>query len=163
MLRVSRAVFPLIGAGLIATLSLTASAQPQYPKPTDLPNPYRLVEGWPTLPKNMNGGRWGEVIRVNVRVTAISGLSSLFQHCAAHSAVCINRGPDNPPILSSILRPAVESFGAGLFAYPHGFTVDREGTYGPPTSMTLRWCWYTARNATGGDGQEVLALPNGQC
>jgi hypothetical protein len=40
--------------------------QTRYPKPTELPNPYRLVEGWPTLPKSMNGGRWGEVIRVHV-------------------------------------------------------------------------------------------------
>jgi hypothetical protein len=31
------------------------------PKPTGLPNPYRLVEGWPSLPQSMNGGHWGEV------------------------------------------------------------------------------------------------------
>src|SRR5213080_4958456 len=40
--------------------------QTPYPKPTELPNPYRLVEGWPSLPKTMNGGKWGEVIRVHV-------------------------------------------------------------------------------------------------
>src|SRR5213592_2426539 len=40
--------------------------QTQYPKPTELPDPYRLVEGWPSLPKTMNGGKWGEVIRVHV-------------------------------------------------------------------------------------------------
>lgn len=44
----------------------TAAWAQQYPKPTELPNPYRLAEGWPTIPKNMNGGHWGEVIRVHV-------------------------------------------------------------------------------------------------
>src|SRR3974390_610338 len=52
---------------LVASLAAAAHAQSsQYPKPTELPNPYRLVEGWPTLPESMNGGRWGEVIRVHV-------------------------------------------------------------------------------------------------
>ena len=55
------------GAVLVAAFAATASArQSAYPKPTELPNPYRLVEGWPTLPASMNGGRWGEVIRVHV-------------------------------------------------------------------------------------------------
>ena len=39
------------GMFLVASLATAARAQsPQYPKPTELPNPYRLVEGWPTLP-----------------------------------------------------------------------------------------------------------------
>ena len=52
----------------IAALAASAQAQQQahYPKPTELPNPYRLVEGWPTLPPSMNGGHWGEVIRVSI-------------------------------------------------------------------------------------------------
>src|SRR6476660_4034734 len=55
------------GMVLVASLATAARAQSsQYPKPTELPNPYRLVEGWPTLPESMNGGRWGEVIRVHV-------------------------------------------------------------------------------------------------
>src|SRR5262245_20424273 len=55
------------GMVLVASFATAARAQSsQYPKPTELPNPYRLVEGWPTLPESMNGGRWGEVIRVHV-------------------------------------------------------------------------------------------------
>src|ERR1700724_562928 len=42
------------------------SQQTHYPKQTQLPDAYRLVAGWPTLPKSMNGGYWGEVIRVSV-------------------------------------------------------------------------------------------------
>jgi hypothetical protein len=39
------------GMFLVASLAAAAHAQSsQYLKPTELPNPYRLVEGWPTLP-----------------------------------------------------------------------------------------------------------------
>src|SRR5207244_5565656 len=100
-----------------------------YPKPADLPNPYRLVEGWPTLPANMNGGRWGEVIRVHVDV---KGNVWIFHRCfnvvPAGSATCIGRGAANPPILE--FDPSgklLKSFGGGLFSYPHGFTFDGTG------------------------------------
>src|SRR6202166_13338 len=56
-------------AGIVLVVSLATAVRAQstqYPKPTELPNPYRLVESWPTLPESMNGGRWGEVIRVHV-------------------------------------------------------------------------------------------------
>src|SRR5438876_9314558 len=57
----------IAGIFLVASVATSARAQsPQYPKPSELPNPYRLVEGWPTLPSSMNGGRWGEFIRVHV-------------------------------------------------------------------------------------------------
>src|ERR1700722_18784551 len=59
-------VFAASAIVLAAFAAVAQAQQTQYPKPTELPNPYRLVEGWPTLPKNMNGGKWGEVIRVNV-------------------------------------------------------------------------------------------------
>src|ERR1700690_1788290 len=104
--------------------------QANYPKPSELPNPYRLVEGWPTLPKSMNGGRWGEVIRVHVHD---DGNIWVFQRCfntvPPGHATCIGRDASNPPILE--FDPSgkrLKSFGAGLFAYPHGFTVDREGS-----------------------------------
>ena len=112
----------------IAMLGAAASAQ-QYPKPTELPNPYRLVVGWPTLPKSMNGGRWGEVIRVHVHS---DGNIWVFHRCfntvPPGHATCIGRGCSNPPILE--FDPSgklLKSFGVGLFAYPHGFTVDGEG------------------------------------
>ena len=54
-----------------AVLAVSAAAgtvvyAQQYPKQTELPNPYRLVEKWPTLPKTMNGGQWGELIRADI-------------------------------------------------------------------------------------------------
>jgi DNA-binding beta-propeller fold protein YncE len=108
---------------------ITRAQETKYPKPSELPNPYRLVEGWPTLPKTMNGGQWGEVIRVHVDG---KGNIWVFHRCfnvvPAGSATCIGRGPANPPILE--FNPSgklLTSFGSGLFAYNHGFTIDPEG------------------------------------
>ena len=120
-------------AVVIAVWSVNVYAQqPSYPKPADLPNPYKLVEGWPTLPATMNGGRWGEVIRVHV---ARDGNIWVFHRCfnivPPGSAICIGRGEANPPILQ--FDPSgklLKSFGAGLLAYPHGFTVTVKGTCG---------------------------------
>jgi hypothetical protein len=132
---------------LIATLRNVISAQDtRYPKPTELPNPYRLVADWPTLPKNMNGGQWGEVIRVHVDP---KGHVWVFHRCfnvvPAGSATCINRGPANPPILE--FDPSgklLKSFGAGLFAYNHGFTMDKDGNL-----------WVTDVN----DQETILGMP----
>jgi hypothetical protein len=41
-------------AGLSA-VAAQAQERTQERKPTDLPNPYKLVEGWPTLPPTMRG------------------------------------------------------------------------------------------------------------
>ena len=168
MLRARRAAFPpLTRAAVVVAFGLTANAQTQYPKPTDLPNPYRLVKGWPTIPQSMNGGRWGEVIRVHV---ARDGNIWVFHRCfntvPPGSAVCINRGPANPPILE--FDPAgrlLKSFGAGLFAYPHGFTVDQQGNlWATDVNDAEVVLGMSARNAAGVVmGQEVLKLsPNGQ-
>jgi len=152
---------------LFAAVVPAAAQQRQYAKPTELPNPYRLVEHWPTLPPTMNGGRWGEVIRVHVDA---KGNVWVFHRCfnvvPAGSATCVGRGPENPPILK--FTPAgqlLRSFGAGLFAYPHGFTVDRDGNLwatdvnDQPTILGV-----SAKNAAGVlMGQEVVKLsPEGK-
>src|SRR5258708_19917368 len=126
MLRLDRAGFLLIAIVISAWSWVAPAQQASYPKPTELPNPYRLVDGWPTLPKNMNGGRWGEVIRVHV---ARDGNIWVFHRCfnvvPPGSATCINRGEANPPILE--FDPSgrlLKSFGAGLFASPPRFPAD---------------------------------------
>jgi DNA-binding beta-propeller fold protein YncE len=131
MLRARRVGFTaLAGAIIVAGFGVAVYAQQtQYPKPTELPNSYRLVEGWPALPKSMNGGQWGEVIRVSV---APNGNIFVFHRCfntvPPGHATCIQRGDANPPILE--FAPSgklVSTSGVGLFAYPHGFTIDRDG------------------------------------
>jgi NHL repeat len=142
----------LRAALLVAALSVTTHAQvsrePPVPKPA-LPNPYRLEPGWPTLPATMKGpaGRkWGEVIRVHV---APNGHIWVFHRCFNDKpngdASCVNRGDANPPILEfnsggKLLR----SLGVGLFAHPHGFTVDKDGNI-----------WTTDTN----DDETILGVP----
>jgi hypothetical protein len=151
-----------IARTLVALIVVAAAAgamraqERQVSAPTDLPNPYRLVDHWATLPASMNGGQWGEVIRVHV---AANGNVWVFHRCfnviPAGSATCIGRGPENPPILEfNAAGRLLKSFGAGLFAYPHGFTVDGDGNL-----------WTTDVNDQGPTllGQQVLKLsPDGK-
>lgn len=115
---------------LAASVALGAAARAQdkqYPKQSGLPNPYRLVENWPTLPPSMNGGKWGELIRADIDP---EGDIWVFHRCfntePAGYATCVGR--TEPPILD--FDPAgklLKSFGSGMFAFPHGFTIDRQG------------------------------------
>ena len=147
--------------------SVAVAQQTRYPKPTELPNPYRLVEGWPTLPKTMNGGRWGEVIRVHVDA---KGNVWVFHRCfnvvPAGSATCIGRGPANPPILEfNSAGRLLKSFGVGLFAYNHGFTMDGDGNiWVTDVNDQEAILGMSAKNAAGVTmGQEVLKLsPEGK-
>ena len=161
-------------AGVVAALAVAPSAQdrrePPAPKPAGLPNPYRLVPDWPTLPAGMkgpNGRKWGEVIRVHV---APNGNIWVFHRCFHDQpngdATCLNRGDANPPILE--FNPAgrlLSSFGVGLFAHPHGFTVDHEGNiWTTDTNDDETILGMPARNARGARmGQTVLKLsPSGE-
>src|ERR1700720_4093897 len=112
----------------VAAFGLVArSQQTHYPKQTQLPDAYRLVAGWPTLPKSMNGGQWGELIRADIDP---KGNIWVFHRCfntvPAGAATCVGRS--EPPILE--FDPSgklLTSFGGGMFAFPHGFTVDGQG------------------------------------
>jgi DNA-binding beta-propeller fold protein YncE len=151
----------------VASTPLAAAAQGQYPDPRSLPNPYRLDPSWPTLPKTMNGGHWGEVIRVHVEP---NGNVWVFHRCfntvPPGSAVCLNRGAANPPILQfDHAGKLLKSFGAGMFAYPHGFTVDQEGNiWTTDVNDAETVLGMSAKNAAGVVmGQEVLKLsPDGR-
>jgi streptogramin lyase len=122
-----RATFIAVLAA-IATPGVAAHAQQtQYPRQTQLPNSYRLVESWPTLPKSMNGGQWGELIRADIDP---KGNIWVFHRCfntvPAGAATCVGRS--EPPILE--FDPSgrlLTSLGRGMFAFPHGFTVDAQG------------------------------------
>jgi DNA-binding beta-propeller fold protein YncE len=159
---------------LVAALGLAAHAQSgrdaPYPKPSRLPNPYRLVPDWPTLPASMkgpNGHRWGEVIRVHV---AANGNVWVFHRCfydkPSGDATCLNRGDANPPILEfSPAGKLLKSFGVGLFAHPHGFTVDKDGNlWTTDTNDDQMILGMPAKNAQGITmGHEVLKIsPTGQ-
>ena len=120
-------------AVVVAVATFGAAAQSQQSPGTQqtpqmqLPNPYRLVEDWPTLPPHMNGGRWGELIRADLDP---GGDIWIFHRCfntvPPGAATCVGRS--DPPILR--FDPSgrlLASFGEGMFAFPHGFTIDGDG------------------------------------
>ncbi|HUR36129.1 MAG TPA: peptidyl-alpha-hydroxyglycine alpha-amidating lyase family protein [Vicinamibacterales bacterium] len=96
--------------------------------------------------KGPNGHRWGEVVRVHV---ASDGHIWVFHRCFHDKpngdATCLNRGAANPPILEfSPAGQLLRSIGVGLFAHPHGFTVDGDGNI-----------WTTDTN----DEETILGMP----
>jgi DNA-binding beta-propeller fold protein YncE len=139
-------------------------------KRANLPNPYRLVPDWPTLPPGMkgpNGHRWGEVIRVHVTdVGHVWVFHRCFHDKPSGDATCLNRGDSNPPILEfDASGHLVKSLGVGLFAHPHGFTVDRNGNiWATDTNDEEAVLGLPARNAQGVPlGQQVLKIsPEGR-
>lgn len=163
----------LTGAAVVSASAATAYAQGRetpVPKPSTLPNPYRLAPDWPTLPATMkgpSGKKWGEVIRVHV---APNGNIWVFHRCfndkPSGDATCLNRGDANPPILEfSPSGRLLRSLGVGLFAHPHGFTVDNDGNlWTTDTNDEESILGMPARNAQGvAMGQVVLKLsPTGK-
>jgi DNA-binding beta-propeller fold protein YncE len=119
------------------------------------------------LPLSMNAGQWGEVIRVHVHS---DGNIWVFHRCfntvPPGHATCVGRGDLNPPILQfDHAGRLLTSFGAGLFAYPHGFTVDREGNlWASDVNDEATILGLSAKTPEGAiKGQEVLKLsPTGK-
>src|SRR5262249_23031723 len=62
---------------LVAMVTLEVASHAQS-NAKSLPNPYRLIRNWPTLPQSMNGGKWGELIRVTI---APDGNIWVFHRC----------------------------------------------------------------------------------
>ena len=155
----------VIGSALLAVAPRAQDRAAIAPKPTWLSNPYRLVSDWPTLPASMkgpNGRRWGEVIRVHV---APDGNIWVFHRCfydkPSGDATCLNRGDANPPLLEfSPSGALLKQLGVGLFAHPHGFTVDRDGNlWTTDTNDEESILGMTAKNARGvAMGQTVMKL-----
>jgi DNA-binding beta-propeller fold protein YncE len=82
-------------------------------------NPYRTVENWAQLP---DGRTWGSTSAVDVDRDGKS--LWVAERCGANSCV----GSNLPTVLKfDASGKLVTSFGAGLFIFPHGIHVDRDG------------------------------------
>lgn len=82
-------------------------------------NPYTAVENWAQMPA---GRTWGSTSAVDIDPDGASVW--VAERCGRNSCV----GSDLPTILK--FDPSgrlVRSFGAGMFVFPHGMHVDREG------------------------------------
>lgn len=107
------------------------------------PNPYRAVEQWATLP---DGRAWGSTSAVGI---APNGHIWAAERCGANSCA----GSMVPPIVE--IDPSgkvLRTFGAGLFIFPHGFYVDRDGNI-----------WVTDGQGKDGKGHQVFKFsPEGK-
>ena len=112
--RRSRFVLSTIAVAFVLSSS-AAQAQPN-PYPS---NPYRLVSEWaPQLPAGM---KLGQVVAAD---PAPDGSLYIVHRCEAH---CID-SPSVPPIVKvDASGKLLRSWGEGMFVWPHGATVDREG------------------------------------
>ena len=128
---------------VIATPATGMRAQAEPQPDNSLPNPYRTIENWATLP----GGRmWGSTAGVAVDRR---GNIWVAERCGANSCADSNLAP----ILEfSASGRLLTSFGAGMFVFPHGITVDKDGNV-----------WVTDGQGANGKGHQVFKFsPKGQ-
>jgi streptogramin lyase len=119
---------------VVASAGIHTSAQP---------NPYTTIEKWGQLPE---GRTWGSTSAIDV---APDGHIWVAERCGANTCA----GSNLPSILEfdpsgKLLR----SFGAGMFIFPHGFLVDKDGNV-----------WVTDAQGKDGKGHQVFKFsPDGK-
>jgi sugar lactone lactonase YvrE len=142
----------LLGLGLVALVATAAlhaqpinpgTAQPAAPV-NSAPNPYHSVENWAHMPE---GRTWGASAGVYVDPTG-TGVW-VAERCGANTCV----GSDLPPILHfDMSGRLLKAFGAGMFVFPHGIFVDKEGNV-----------WVTDGQGKDGKGHQVFKFsPEGK-
>jgi len=92
-----------------------------------LPNPYRIVDGWAKLP---DGRKMGAVGKVDVapdgtHIWAVIRCEPLYDQ-ARFGDECRD-SKTNSIYLFDHDGNVVRSFGGGMFIWPHGFDVDKDG------------------------------------
>jgi len=98
--------------------SVAGHAQVGVPPPNNLPHEFITVLNWPKLP---DGRRFGSTAGVDV---APDGSIWAYDRCGANSCV----DSDLDPILHlDTSGRLLDSFGVGLFNFPHGFHIDPDG------------------------------------
>ena len=109
----------------------------------DLPQPYRTTRDWGELPAGM---KWPAVTAVEV---APDGTIYVVERC--FNDACAGR--TEPPILKyDASGKLLKSWGQGMFVYPHGASVDKDGNL-----------WVTDGRAGDGKGNQIFKFnPDGK-
>lgn len=105
-------------------------------------NPYR-EDGWSKLP---DGRSWGQMSAIDVDP---HGNVWVFERCGANSCV----GSNVAPIVKlDASGKYVTSFGAGMFVFPHGIHIDKDGNV-----------WVADADGKDGKGHQVIKFsPEGK-
>lgn len=125
-------------AALVATASI-APADGQAQGTQGQEAPYRLVEGWAQLPNGVDA--WGQTIGVE-----IDGEGNLWVFHRCFSTSCVAGRENVAPVLK--YDPSgrlLESWGEGMFIWPHGFFLDDDGNI-----------WTTDARGADGMGHQVM-------
>jgi streptogramin lyase len=144
----NRARFTAVGAVAVLFVTIAgmpgerARAQADSPQNSQ-PNPYRTIENWAKFPE---GRSWGSTAGVDVDRHRNIWVA---ERCGANTC----EGSNLAPILE--FDPSgklLKSFGAGMFLFPHGLTVDKDGNI-----------WVTDGHGAEGKGQQVFKFsPEGK-
>jgi sugar lactone lactonase YvrE len=127
----------------VVTLESGVVAQRADAPRNDLPQPYRTTRDWGQLPP---GVKWAAVTAIE---PAPDGTIYVIHRCFANSCA----GRSEAPILKyDAGGKLLKSWGAGMFIFPHGATVDRDGNL-----------WLTDARGENGKGHQVFKFsPDGK-
>jgi len=130
------------GVALVAAALSFGAAQAQ--DVNSAPNPYHVVDNWAQLPQ---GRVWGMAIGIDIDRDGRSVW--VFDRCGAKTCT----GSQIAPIQKfDATGKLVASFGAGMFNFPHGLFVDRDGNV-----------WVTDGKGDGGKGHTAIKFsPDGK-
>jgi streptogramin lyase len=125
-----------ISAGVVYSQTITPT--------NSLPDPYRSVENWAKMPQ---GRTWGSTAGVWIDPDGASVW--VAERCGANS--CLGSNLD-PVLKFDASGKLVKAFGAGMFVFPHGISVDQEGNV-----------WVTDAQGKDGKGHQVFKFsPDGK-
>jgi DNA-binding beta-propeller fold protein YncE len=108
------------------------------------PNPYRMIENWAKLP---DGRTWGSTSAVDIDRDGRSVW--VGERCGANS--CAGKSDDSILHFDATGK-LIKSFGSGMFLFPHGIAVDKDGNV-----------WITDGQTANGKGFTVVKFsPDGK-
>jgi len=125
---------PTFVAVLVATIAIVSP-----PALHSQGSSYRLVDGWAQLPNGVEA--WGQTIGVELDA---DGNLWVFHRCFAEN--CYGGRENVAPVLK--YDPSgrlLESWGEGMFNWPHGFFIDADG-----------YIWTTDARGVGDKGHQVM-------
>ncbi len=126
-------VAAIVGAAFSSIVSTQSREEPR----NDLPQPYRTTRDWGQLPAGAT--KWSAVTAVE---PAPDGSIYVVHRCFANS--CAGR-MEAPIVKYDANGRILKSWGEGLFIFPHGATVDRDGNL-----------WVTDAGGGSGKGHQVF-------
>ena len=144
MSHVERKALTLVAA-VVATFTVaTASVQAQRAQSQE--SAYRLVDGWAQLPDGVDA--WGQTIGLDMDA---DGNLWVFHRCFSTSC---NQGRESvtPVLKYDPSGRLVDSWGEGMFIWPHGFFIDSDGNI-----------WTSDARGADGKGHQVMKFtPEGR-